>query len=82
MNLIKVKNALTFTQRKICFVITDGIGKPIAVRNQCEAGNNLGITTIGIGIEQDVKHVYPQSVRITDVGDLGTVSFKQIKLAA
>ena len=69
-------------QRKICFVITDGIGKPIAVRNQCEAGNNLGITTIGIGIEQDVKHAYPQSVRITDVGDLGTVSFKQIKLAA
>jgi hypothetical protein len=54
----------------------------MAVRQQCLAGNNLGITTIGIGIEQDVANVYPQSVRITDVGDLGTVSFKQIKLAA
>ena len=69
-------------QRKICFVITDGIGKPDNVRAQCNIGTNLGITTIGIGIEQKVNHAYPDSVWIADAKELASVSFRQIKLAA
>lgn len=69
-------------QRKICFVITDGMGREDEIRTQIKVGERLGITTIGIGIQEDVAHVYPQSVKVSDIGDLGTVSFKQIKLAA
>lgn len=69
-------------QRKICFVITDGMGREDLVQQQVKIGERLGITTIGIGIQEDVAHVYPQSVRVNNIGDLGTVSFKQIKLAA
>lgn len=68
-------------QRKIAFVITDGIGRPDYVRKQCESGDRLGVTTIGIGIEQRVDGVYPQCVHVNDVSELGTVSFKQIKLS-
>lgn len=68
-------------QRKICFVITDGQGKPEYVREQVKIGERLGITTIGVGIELDVRNVYPQSVNVKDAADLGAVSFKQIKLA-
>ena len=68
-------------QRKIAFVITDGIGRPNYVRKQCESGDRLGVTTIGIGIEQRVDGVYPQCVHVNDVSELGTVSFKQIKLS-
>ena len=69
-------------QRKICFVITDGIGNPQRTREQCAAGERLGITTIGIGIERKVGDVYPQAVHVTEVSDLAATSFKQIKLAA
>lgn len=69
-------------QRKICFVITDGVGKPSEVKRQCKSGEALGITTIGIGVELSVKGVYPQHVNVKDVNDLVTTSFKQIKLAA
>ncbi len=68
-------------QRKITFVITDGQGHPSWVRDQCQAGERLGITTIGVGIDQDVSRVYPQSVKVSNAKDLGVVSFKQIKLA-
>ena len=44
-------------------------------------GDNLGITTIGIGIQEDVSRVYKQSINIKKAEDLGVVSFKQIKLA-
>ena len=69
-------------QRKICFVITDGQGKPQMVKEQCSVGERLGITTIGVGIELDVSGVYPQAVAVKDASDLAGVSFKQIKLAA
>ena len=46
-----------------------------------ENGEKIGITTIGIGIEEDVTAVYNQAVNIKSVEDLGVVSFKQIKLA-
>lgn len=68
-------------QRKIAFVITDGIGRPSYVRRQCESGERLGITTIGIGIEQRVDGIYPNAIHVNDVTELGSVSFKQIKLA-
>lgn len=69
-------------RRKICFVITDGQGNPEQVRRQCMTGYNLGVTTIGIGIQVDIGNVYPQSINVRQSDDLGTTSFKQIKLAA
>jgi len=68
--------------RKVVFVITDGEGQKADVRAQCEAGVNLGITTIGVGIELDVSESYPVSVTVEDAANLGKVAFKQIKLAA
>jgi Mg-chelatase subunit ChlD len=69
-------------QRKIAFVITDGVGRPDYVRRQCRTGENLGITTIGVGIDAGVDHIYPQAISVSDMSELATVSFKQIKLAA
>ena len=68
-------------QRKVGFVITDGLGNAMMTREQCLAGARSGITTIGIGIEHNVGHVYPNAIQINEPSDLGTVSFKQIKLA-
>ena len=69
-------------RRKITFVITDGYGKPDAVRQQVASGQALGITTIGIGIGTDVTSIYGQAVTVRNIADLGSASFKQIKLAA
>jgi cobalamin biosynthesis protein CobT len=68
--------------RKVVFVITDGCGDEYAVREQCRAGENLGISTIGVGIELDVSDSYPVSVTVKNAANLGAVAFKQIKLAA
>ena len=69
-------------KRKVLFVLTDGVGDQESARQQCIAGDNLGITTIGVGILENVSKTYPQSIRINNLHDLGTASFKQIKLAA
>ena len=69
-------------ERKVCFVLTDGEGSPAATRAQCESGTRLGITTIGIGIQENVSHVYPNAVRVNNLDDLGTVAFTKLKLAA
>jgi Mg-chelatase subunit ChlD len=69
-------------ERKICFVITDGDGNRAAVKQQANAGRNLGITTIGIGIFNDISATYGQGITINSIADLGTATFKQIKLAA
>ena len=69
-------------ERKVLFVLTDGAGDQVSARSQCLAGDNLGITTIGVGILENVSKTYPQSIRINNLNDLGTASFKQIKLAA
>jgi Mg-chelatase subunit ChlD len=74
--------ALSPERRKIAFVITDGQGRPNAVRQQVASGKALGITTIGVGIKFDVSHIYGQAVKVDDIADLGNASFKQIKLAA
>jgi Mg-chelatase subunit ChlD len=69
-------------RRKIVFVITDGEGRPDAVRKQVTSGNALGVTTIGVGIKKFVDDIYGQAVTVHDIADLGNASFKQIKLAA
>lgn len=69
--------------RKVAFVLGDGDGKPDWARQQVQSGNALGITTIGVGIGHDVRHVYgPGSVTVYRPADLGTVAFKQMKAAA
>ena len=72
-------------ERKVIFVVTDGESTPILTRNckeQCRAAQALGITVIGVGIGIDVSHVYPNSIRINSVSDLGNTVFTKIKLAA
>lgn len=68
--------------RKICFSITDGIGNTSRVRKQCESGERLGITTIGVGIGMPVNKAYPQNVTVWKSEDLGATSFEKIKLVA
>ena len=69
-------------ERKVIFVVTDGEGGPHACREQCRAAQALGITVIGVGIGVDVSHIYPNTVRINSVADLGNTVFNQVKLAA
>jgi cobalamin biosynthesis protein CobT len=69
-------------QRRICFVLTDGQGDIENAKAQVASAARLGITTIGIGINADVSHVYPNNVRIDDLEDLGRVTFTKLKLAA
>lgn len=69
-------------QRKVMFVITDGDGAKEDAKSQVEAGERLGITTIGVGIQYNVSDVYSNNVNVRTIEDLGSASFKQIKLAA
>jgi Mg-chelatase subunit ChlD len=69
-------------QRKVVFAITDGVGQPNDTKAQVDAGSRLGISTVGIGIQHDVQRVYPNAVRVDQLADMATASFKQIKLAA
>ena len=69
-------------ERKVCIVITDGDGDREAMVEQIATAKRLGITTIGIGISLDVSGVYEQCINVNDVADLGTATFKNIKLAA
>lgn len=67
--------------RKVCIVLSDGMGDVASTAKQVQAGEALGITTIGIGIQADVSRVYPQSIEVDNLDQLGAASFKQIKLA-
>lgn len=69
-------------ERKVCFLLTDGIGKADSCREQALSGERLGITTIGIGICSDLSHIYKNAVTISKVEDMGTVAFDKLKLAA
>ena len=69
-------------ERKVCFFLTDGIGNADACREQAISGENLGITTIGVGIRSDVTHIYKNAVTIEKLEDMGTVAFDKLKLAA
>jgi len=68
-------------ERKVCFFLTDGIGNADACREQALSGENLGITTIGVGIRSDVTHIYKNAVTIEKLEDMGTVAFDKLKLA-
>ena len=69
-------------QRRICFVLTDGQGDIQQAKAQVASAARLGVTTIGIGINADVSHVYPNNVKIDSLDDLGRVTFTKLKLAA
>lgn len=76
-------------KRKIVLYLTDG-GSTVRreVFNQCVIGQNLGITTIGVGIFEHlgenryIPAMFPQHIYISDLSDLASASFRQIKLAA
>lgn len=69
-------------QRRIVLSITDGEGQVDETRAQVISAANLGIQTIGIGIGYDVSKVYPVSVRVESLADLGTVAFSKLRAAA
>ena len=72
-------------QRKVTFILGDGgvdRGDEKRCMEQSNAGENLGITTIGIGIVGDLSRMYKNNIYIRDLSDLANASFKQIKLAA
>jgi len=69
-------------QRRLCFVLTDGQGDIQQAKAQVASAARLGVTTIGIGINADVSHVYPNHVQIDSLDDLGRVTFTKLKLAA
>lgn len=66
-------------QRKVCFVISDGCGAREHTRAQVLSGARMGITTIGIGIADDVSDIYDNYVNLKDASDLANVSFKAIR---
>lgn len=69
-------------QRKVVFSITDGVGDALSTMKQVATGERIGITTVGVGIYHDVKSVYPNAVRVDNLDDMASASFKQIKVAA
>ena len=72
-------------KRKVTFVLGDGgVYREEEKRcmEQAIAGQNLGITTIGVGIGGDLSRMYKNNILIRNFKDLADASFKQIKLAA
>lgn len=72
-------------RRKVAFVLADGgVDAKEAKRtmSQSLSGARLGITTIGIGIQETLKHMYTNNIQIDSLDDLANASFKQIKIAA
>jgi uncharacterized protein YegL len=65
--------------RKVCFVLTDGEGRTYDTKAQAISGAKLGITTIGVGIQHNVAHVYQHAVCVHTATDLGTAMFSKIK---
>jgi cobalamin biosynthesis protein CobT len=53
----------------------------IRTKHQVKVGERMGITTIGVGIKHDVSNVYSKAIEVNKLEDLGTATFKQIKLA-
>ncbi len=68
-------------QRKVVLVLTDGVGDEEATAEQATAGERLGITTIGVGINHDVDNVYRVNVRVDDMASLGSVAFSKLRIA-
>lgn len=70
--------------RKVCFFISDGCGMVDEMRTQVKAGTNLGITTLGVGIQLEVSNIYGErnSILVRKPQDLGNAAFSRMKLAA
>jgi cobalamin biosynthesis protein CobT len=68
--------------RKVCFVLTDGIGSTDWVKAQITQGDACGITTVGVGLRIDLSDIYKNNIHVSDVDNLGTASFDKIKLVA
>lgn len=68
--------------RKVCFVLTDGNGDVDSTREQVKAGEALGITTIGVGIQLEVGHIYSNHIIVRNIETLATASLAKIKVAA
>lgn len=69
-------------ERRVCMVLTDAGGQQDSVRHQIKSAEALGISTIGIGIQSRVGHVYSSSVDVFHLQELGTAALSQLKLAA
>jgi phosphoglycolate phosphatase-like HAD superfamily hydrolase len=69
-------------ERKVLFVMTDGLGQVVDTRAQVAAGRRLGITTLAVGIGQRVENIYgDESAYVKDATKLGEAMFGKIKLA-
>lgn len=66
-------------ERKVLFVLTDGMGDMVETRKRVQALERCGITVVGVGIGFDVSMVYTQHIQVDDVSKLGTMSLKKIK---
>jgi Mg-chelatase subunit ChlD len=66
-------------ERKVLFVLTDGMGDIVETRKRVQALERCGITVVGVGIGFDVSMVYTQHIQVDDVSKLGTMSLKKIK---
>ena len=58
-------------ERKVLLTLTDG--QPdhfLSALDLVQRANLAGIELIGIGIQTDVKHLFPVAIRIDDITDL------------
>lgn len=71
-------------QRKVIFVLTDGDGNGICVKQQCKAAAGLGITVVALGIGHNNKanQWYTNAIKVLNPSDLATAALSQIKVAA
>ncbi len=68
--------------RRVLMVLTDAGGQQEEVKAQIKAGEALGISTVGVGIQSDVAAVYKVGVNVWELEDLGRAALGQLKLAA
>ena len=70
-------------ERKVLFVMSDGMGYRVDTKAQVAAGTRMGITTLAVGIGERVHSVYGDSAAyVEDNTKLGAAMFGKIKLAA
>ena len=68
--------------RRVLMVLTDAGGQQDEVKVQIKAGEALGISTVGVGIQSDIAAVYKVGVNVWELEDLGRAALGQLKLAA
>ena len=68
--------------RRVLMVLTDAAGQQAEVIDQIKAGEALGISTVGVGIQANIDAVYRVGVNVWKLDDLGRAALGQLKLAA